>query len=101
MLQRVDEPDDEYRERPLDCFANSVYLYDNKVIITFNLTNEKATLENVTFSSLHSTKPDGNSTIAGSYNALFEWSGNCRFEPIFIGEFELIPWIMLILLALV
>ena len=71
MRQRVDEPDDEYRERLLDCFVNSVYLYDDKAIVTFNLTNEKATLESVTLSLLHSTEPDGNSTIAGSYSALF------------------------------
>ncbi len=71
MQQRVDEPDDEYRERLLDCFVNSVYLYEDKAIVTFNLTNEKATLESVTLSLLHDTPPDGGDSVKGSCSALF------------------------------
>ncbi len=71
MRQREDEPDDEYRERLLDCFVNSVCLYEDKAIVTFNLTNEKATLESVTLSLLHDTPPDDGDAVKGSCSALF------------------------------
>lgn len=34
---------EEYNENIIECFINSVHLYDDKIIITYNLTNEKKT----------------------------------------------------------
>lgn len=69
MRQRTDEPDDEYRERLLDCFVNSVYLYEDKAIVTFNLTNEKAVLESTAIPLLNPNPDDPN--IGCSFLDLF------------------------------
>lgn len=62
MQQKENEPDDEYRERLLDCFVNAVYLYEDKAVVMFNLTSNKATLESVTLPLVHDTPPDGESS---------------------------------------
>lgn len=83
MRQRSDKPDDEYRERLLDCFVNSVYLYEDKAIVSFNLTKEKATLESVTLSLLHDTLPDDGDDVKGSCSALCGGDERIKNEPIY------------------
>jgi len=39
------EPLEEYQENLIECFVNSVRLYDDKIIVCYNLTNEKNELE--------------------------------------------------------
>lgn len=75
MTQRPDEPDDIYRERLLDCFVNSVHLYDDKVIVSFNLTNKKATLESVTLSLLKKATPAQKGAVC-----------ECSFLDLFGGD---------------
>lgn len=42
----------EYTETILDCFINSVHLFDEKIVLTFNLTNEDKELEKAVFSMI-------------------------------------------------
>ena len=43
--REVDDDLELYDQKIIECFVNSVYLYDNRLIITYNLTNEKSKLE--------------------------------------------------------
>ncbi len=51
-----DEITDEYSQTIIDCFVNSVHLSDDKMIITYNLTNNKTELESSVIDSLTSYK---------------------------------------------
>lgn len=58
---------EEYNENIIDCFVNSVYLYDDKLIVTYNLTDNVKKTE--LLRSVLNTLPDkgGNSaTLSGS-----------------------------------
>lgn len=50
FTQKENLSEREYVERLIDSFVHSVYLYDDKIIITFNLTNHDTELEKAVFS---------------------------------------------------
>lgn len=60
-----------YNEDIIECFVNSVYLYDDKLFITYNLTNEKSDLLRSDLENLH-----GNTA-----NAVF-----CRSDLNLLGD---------------
>lgn len=75
QFQDFDVEDENYYSKIIDCFVNCVYLYDDKLIVTYNLGNEKTELESsvlhfianaTTFNELE--KCGGSST---------GWTGKC------------------------
>lgn len=60
-------PREEYNANIIECFVNSVHLHDDKLIVTYNLTNEKTELESSVLESLSEcTNPDSTGLCAGS-----------------------------------
>ena len=45
FLRETTDNLEEYNESIIDCFVNSVYLYDDKLIVTYNLTDEQKKTE--------------------------------------------------------
>ena len=43
--RETDEPLEEYKENLIECFVNSVQLFDDHLVVFYNLTNEKNELE--------------------------------------------------------
>ncbi len=57
LSQFITESEDiteEYKQDVIECFVNSVYLYNNKLVITYNLTNQKTELESSVVETLTS-----------------------------------------------
>jgi site-specific DNA recombinase len=74
--RETDEPLEEYKENIIECFVNSVYLYDDKLIVTYNLTNEKNELESSFLEFLSDpASPDCVGVSAGSDLELFGGGG--------------------------
>lgn len=65
--RETDEPLEEYNEHIIDCFVSSVYLYDDKLIVTYNLTNEKSELESSDLALLYSADTSGKYESSCSY----------------------------------
>lgn len=60
-------PREEYNANIIECFVNSVHLYDDKLVVTYNLTNEKTELESSVLESLSEcTNSDFTGLCAGS-----------------------------------
>ncbi|MEA5057734.1 MAG: recombinase family protein [Anaerotignum propionicum] len=47
-----DTPREEYNSNIIECFVNSVHLFDEKLIVTYNLTNEDKELESSVLESI-------------------------------------------------
>lgn len=45
QFQDFDVEDENYYSHIIDCFVNCVHLYDDKLIVAYNLGNEKTELE--------------------------------------------------------
>lgn len=65
--RKEDQPDEDYLKTLIDCFIDNVYLFDDKIIVTYNLTNEKSELESslLTFHS-NPENPDNVRVLMGS-----------------------------------
>jgi site-specific DNA recombinase len=74
--RETDEPLEEYKKNIIECFVNSVYLYEDKLIVTYNLTNEKNELESSFLEFLSDpASPDCVGVSAGSDLELFGGGG--------------------------
>ena len=67
---------EEYNENIIECFVNSVHLYDDKLIVTYNLTDDKKT---ELLSSVLNILPDkgGNSATLSGSDIVFSGGGDC------------------------
>ena len=64
-FRAIDTTNEEHRQRLIDSFVNAVYVYDDKIILTFNYQDgtETITLDDISGSDLGaSAPPDGHYT---------------------------------------
>ena len=70
--RETNEPLDEYKENLIECFVNSVRLYDDRIAVFYNLTNEKNELESSFLEFLSDPEnPDCTGVSGCSYLELF------------------------------
>jgi transposase-like protein len=77
-----DITDKTYQRAIIDIFVNAIYLYDDRIVLTYNFKSDSRTisLTDIEFSDLPQTAPP-----LGSYeNSKIETNAN--YEPIFVGE---------------
>jgi len=60
FLRETDAPLDEYNRDIIDTFISAVYLFEDKLIITYNLTNENSALDSTELSFLQGLNCDAN-----------------------------------------
>lgn len=80
-----DVTDKEQRQRLIDCFVNAVYLYDDKMVLTFNYKDgiKHTTFDDVKSSDLdESGRPKGNGCYANSVRFLLDCSNRHRTPAI-------------------
>ena len=53
FVRQTDDSLEKYNKDIIECFINAIYLYDDKLIVTYNLTNEKSELESSDISLLY------------------------------------------------
>jgi len=75
FIRETDAPLDEYNRDVIETFISAVYLYDDKLIVTYNLTNKNSELDSSELSFLHGLGFDNSnmyecSTIEHSDGAL-------------------------------
>ncbi len=51
----IDTTDKEQRQRLVDCFVNAIYLYDDKMVLTFNFNDES---KHISFDDIKSSDLD-------------------------------------------
>ncbi|RKJ53010.1 hypothetical protein D7Y09_13370 [bacterium 1XD42-1] len=73
FLRETTDTLEEYNESIIDCFVNSVYLYDDKLIVTYNLTDEQKKTE--LLRSVLDTLPEKDSDFAAFSGSDIEWNG--------------------------
>ena len=59
QFKKTDVQNEEQRQRLIDCFVNAVFVYDDKIILTFNYKNSTKTikLSDIKNSDLDSLSP--------------------------------------------
>ena len=64
QIQAMNLKTKEHKQRLIDCFVNAVYLYDDKLVITFNYkeANKTVTLEQVNGSIIECSGAPGKNT---------------------------------------
>ena len=60
FVRETDAPLEEYNQDVIDTFISAVYVFDDKLIITYNLTNENSELDSSELSFLYSLECDSN-----------------------------------------
>ncbi len=63
--RETNEPLEEYKENLIDCFVNSVRLFDDHLVVFYNLTNEKSELESSLLKFFSGPESPDNSGVSG------------------------------------
>ena len=66
FIRETDAEIEEYNRDIIETFISAIYLFDDKLIVTYNLTNENSELDSSELSFLQSLECDSNGVFTGS-----------------------------------